>query len=148
MFSGTVSGNITNAKGSTVSTKVGTVSVTLDSTSKWSLTADTYITEFTGDPANVINNGYTLYVNDTALEGTSESGELPTQTQSNNSAAGTNDLSSEASSNETETTVNNKTVLYVIIAAASVALIGTVVLIVAKIRKNNNESINTSNSKE
>ena len=34
------------------------------------LTADSYVTEFNGDAANVISNGYTLYVNGAALEGT------------------------------------------------------------------------------
>ena len=67
---GYVSGSITNAKGDTVSTDVGTVSVTLDSTSTWTLTGDSYITEFNGDASNVISNGYTLYVNGTALTGT------------------------------------------------------------------------------
>jgi len=67
---GYVSGNITNAKGDTVSTDVGTVSVTLDSTSTWTLTGDSYITEFNGDASNVISNGYKLYVNGTALTGT------------------------------------------------------------------------------
>ena len=62
-FEGTISGEIENTKGETVSTEVGTVSVTLDETSTWTLTADTYITEFNGDVANVITNGYTLYVN-------------------------------------------------------------------------------------
>ena len=55
--------------GTVVSTEVGTVSVTLDGTSTWTLTADSYITSFTGDAANVISNGYTLYVNGTALSG-------------------------------------------------------------------------------
>ena len=50
----------------------GTVSVTLDETSTWTLTADSYITEFNGSAANVISNGYTLYVNGTALEGVTE----------------------------------------------------------------------------
>ena len=62
-FEGTVSGEIENAKGETVSTEVGTVAVTLDETSTWTLTADTYITEFNGDVNNIITNGYTLYVN-------------------------------------------------------------------------------------
>ena len=69
-FTGSVSGNIKNASGSTVSTEVGTVSVTLDSTSTWTLTADTYISEFNGNASSVISNGYTLYVNGTALAGT------------------------------------------------------------------------------
>ena len=64
-------GEIENASGETVSTEVGTVDVTLDSTSTWTLTADTYVTSFDGDAANVISNGYTLYVNGMDLRGTS-----------------------------------------------------------------------------
>ena len=70
-FNGSISGVIENAKGETVSTEVGTVNVTLDSASTWTLTADTYVTSFEGNAANVISNGHTLYVNGTALSGTS-----------------------------------------------------------------------------
>ena len=66
-FTGNVSGNITNAKGETVSKEVGTVSVTLSSDSTWTLTEDTYITFFDGDISNVISNGHTLYVNGVAM---------------------------------------------------------------------------------
>ena len=69
-FEGTFSGEITNAKGAAVSTEIGTVHVSLDETSSWTLTADTYITSFDGSAENVIGNGYTLYVNGTALTGT------------------------------------------------------------------------------
>ena len=69
-FEGSIDGSITNAKGETVSSDVGTVSVTLDSTSTWTLTGDSYVTEFNGDAANIISNGYTLYVNGVALTGT------------------------------------------------------------------------------
>ena len=62
-FEGAISGEITNAKGETVSSEVGEVTVTLDATSTWTLTADTYINSFDGDIANVNANGYTLYVN-------------------------------------------------------------------------------------
>ena len=48
----------------------GTVTVALDPNSTWSLTADSYVSGFTGDSGNVISNGYTLYVNGTALKGT------------------------------------------------------------------------------
>ena len=54
---GYVDGNIVNATNQTVSTEVGTVTITLD-------------TKFTGTAANVIANGHTLYVNGTALTGT------------------------------------------------------------------------------
>ena len=69
-FAGTVSGEITNAKGNTVSSEIGTVNVTLDETSTWTLTADTAIASFSGSAENVISNGYTLYVDGTALTGT------------------------------------------------------------------------------
>ena len=69
-FEGSIDGSIVNAKGETVSTEVGTVSVTLDTSSTWTLTGDSYVTEFNGDVANVISNGYTLYVNGVALMGT------------------------------------------------------------------------------
>ena len=61
-FEGTVSGKITNAKGKTVSTDVGNVSVKIDGTSTWTLTGDTYITSFEGDLSQVNTNGYKLYV--------------------------------------------------------------------------------------
>ena len=70
VFEGTVSGEITNAKGEQVSSSVGTVSVSLDETSTWVLTADTWISSFSGNAENVISNGHTLYVNGAALEGT------------------------------------------------------------------------------
>ena len=66
-FTGTVSGEIVNAKGDTVSTEVGTVDVTLDSSSTWSLTGDTYVSSFSGDTANISFNGYTLYVDGVAV---------------------------------------------------------------------------------
>ena len=66
-FEGTFSGEITNAKGGTVSTEIGTVNVVLDSTSTWTLTADIYITTFEGSMENVVTGGYTLYVNGIAM---------------------------------------------------------------------------------
>ena len=41
----------------------GTVDVTLDDNSTWTLTGDSYITSFDGDTANITANGYHLYVN-------------------------------------------------------------------------------------
>ena len=67
---GSISGSITNSKGSVISTEVGTVSLTLDDTSSWTLTGDSYVTSFTGDASQIISNGYTLYVNGVALAGT------------------------------------------------------------------------------
>jgi hypothetical protein len=48
-------------------TKAASLSVTLDSNSTWTLTADSYVTEFNGSMSNVVTNGHTLYVNGTAM---------------------------------------------------------------------------------
>lgn len=72
-FTGNISGAITNASGSSISTSVGTVNVSLDADSKWYLQGDTYISSFSGTAANVITGNYTLYVNSVALDGTTES---------------------------------------------------------------------------
>ena len=69
-FTGSISGEITNSKGNAISGEVGTANVTLDETSTWTLTADTYITGFEGNAKQIISNGYTLYVNGVALTGT------------------------------------------------------------------------------
>ncbi|WP_029231112.1 hypothetical protein [Butyrivibrio sp. VCB2006] len=65
-FEGTFLGEITNAKGDSVSTELGEVNVVLSDDSTWTLTADTYVTSFDGDISNVVSNGYTLYVNGVA----------------------------------------------------------------------------------
>ncbi|NLT34368.1 MAG: hypothetical protein GXX83_00490 [Gaiellales bacterium] len=49
-------------------TEAAALSVTLDSTSIWTLTADSYVTQFDGDMANVVTNGHTLYANGTAVD--------------------------------------------------------------------------------
>ncbi len=76
IFTGNISGNIVNAKGTTVSSEVGAVYVTLADDAEWVLTADTYITGFSGDGDNVDTNGYTLYVNGSVFDGTNT--EIPT----------------------------------------------------------------------
>ena len=69
-FTGCFSGEITNAKGATVSSSIGSVTVTLESGSTWNLTGDCYIDEFNGDASGIVSNGYTVYVNGNALAGT------------------------------------------------------------------------------
>ena len=66
-FTGTFSGSIKNASGSTVSTSVGTVNVTIESGSTWTLTADTYVSSFT-NYGTLNRNGHTLYVNGVAQQ--------------------------------------------------------------------------------
>ena len=69
-FSGNLSGNVTNASGSVVSSSIGTVNLTLDDASKLYLSGDTYVTSFSGNATNVITNGYNFYVNNSVLDGT------------------------------------------------------------------------------
>ena len=98
-FTGKIDGNVTNAKGSTVSSSVGTVNVTLDSTSTWTLTGDTYITSFSGTAANVKTNGYTLYVNGTPL-----SEATVTENTDTSSANSDTDTSAPANNSDTDKT--------------------------------------------
>jgi hypothetical protein len=62
-FTGSIGGNITNAAGDTVSTETGKVYVTLGDGCIWNLTADTYITSFTGDTSRIKSNDHHLFVN-------------------------------------------------------------------------------------
>jgi hypothetical protein len=48
-------------------TQAATLSVTLDSSSTWTLTGDSYVTAFNGSLDNVVTNGFTLYVNGSAV---------------------------------------------------------------------------------
>ncbi len=68
-FTGSVSGNITDAVGNTISTEVGTVNVTLGNDCTWNLTNDTHITSFTGDTSRIKGNGHKLYVNGKKIVG-------------------------------------------------------------------------------
>ena len=59
------SSTFTGAISGTVSTSVGTVNVTVESGSTWTLTADTYISSLTNN-GTVDKNGHSLYVNGVA----------------------------------------------------------------------------------
>jgi hypothetical protein len=48
-------------------TEAASLSVTIDATSTWTLTADSYVSSFDGSLDNVVTNGYTLYVNGSAV---------------------------------------------------------------------------------
>ncbi len=62
-WTGKTSGKITNGKGTSVSTEIGTVDVTLESGSVWVLTGDCTVSSLSG--AGTINyNGHTLTVGD------------------------------------------------------------------------------------
>ena len=66
---GNVTLNLTNQtiSGAILSDSVSTVAVNLDSGSSWTLQGDSYISSFTGDLSNVDLNGYTLYIDGTAV---------------------------------------------------------------------------------
>jgi hypothetical protein len=49
-------------------TTASSLTVTLDSTSTWTLTGDSYITAFNGDLSSVVTNGHTLYVGGVAVK--------------------------------------------------------------------------------
>jgi hypothetical protein len=70
----TLAMNLSNASSFTGSinsdgTQAATLSVTIDSTSTWTLTADSYISSFNGSLDNVVTNGHTLYVNGVVANG-------------------------------------------------------------------------------
>ncbi len=81
LTSQTVNGNITvdsvssvalNLTGSSYTGAIaneGTVNVTMDASSTWTLTGDSYITSLSGDTSGINLNGYTLYVNGVAYNG-------------------------------------------------------------------------------
>lgn len=48
-------------------TQAADLAVTIDSTSTWTLTADSYVGSFNGSLANVVANGHKLYVNGSAV---------------------------------------------------------------------------------
>ena len=48
-------------------TQASSLSVTIDSTSTWTFTADSYVSSFNGSLDNVVMNEYTLYVNGSAV---------------------------------------------------------------------------------
>lgn len=55
-------------QGENVSTETGKIDVTLGEGCTWNLTADTYITSFTGDASRIKSNGYRLFVNGKELK--------------------------------------------------------------------------------
>ena len=71
--SGKNGGNVTlnlidqDITGAILSDSISSVTVNLDSASKWTLTGDSYVSEFNGDLSNVNLNGYALYVNGVAV---------------------------------------------------------------------------------
>jgi hypothetical protein len=49
-------------------TAASVLSVTIDDTSTWTLSSDSYVTQLSGNTENIVLNGYTLYVDGVAFE--------------------------------------------------------------------------------
>ncbi len=108
-FTGTiteVSVDTTNENYTATGDAAGIGSVTLDSTSTWTLSADTYIASFSGTAANVYANGYTLYVAGSALSGTS-SGTPSGSSDSGSGDSGSSDSGSGDSGSDDTSTDDN-----------------------------------------
>ena len=90
VFTGNTSGNIVNGKGTTVSTSVGTVNVTLESGCVWVLTADSEVTSLSGT-GKINYNGHTLKVGDT----TYSSGNIGTVTETSENGSDNTDPDSD-----------------------------------------------------
>ena len=60
--SGTVFTGAVNPEG-----QAGTAEMTLETGAVWNLTADSYLTSFTGDVSSIVSNGFTVYVNGVAI---------------------------------------------------------------------------------
>lgn len=67
VFTGKTSGEITNGKGETVSSSIGTVNMAIESGSIWVLTGDSAVSSLTGS-GSINYNGYTLTVGNTAYK--------------------------------------------------------------------------------
>ena len=111
---GAVNGTITNASGSVVSSNAGTVNVTIDDTGKWYLSGNSSISSFNGDAANVVNNGYTLFVNGIALDGTTDQDDSDADSDTDTDDTSSNDDTSfddtsSATADTTSTTVDDDT---------------------------------------
>lgn len=109
-LTGAISGSITNASGTSVSSSIGTVAVTLDSTSSWTLTGDSYVTSLSGSTSNINTNGHTLYVNGTAWDGSSSSStdsSSSSSTDSSSSSSSTGSTTTDTSSSTASTTTDS-----------------------------------------
>ena len=92
IFTGKTSGSITNAKGSTVSTSLGTVNMTIASGSTWVLSGDCEVSSLSGS-GNINYNGYTLTVNGKSYSSGSigsitETNKTDTSAQNSSSSSG------------------------------------------------------------
>ena len=69
-YTGKTSGSITDDKGTSRSTSIGTVNMTIDSGCTWKLTGDSYVTSLTNN-GTIDYNGYTLTVGSTSYSDSS-----------------------------------------------------------------------------
>lgn len=95
-FVGKTSGDITNDKGTSISTSIGTVNVTMSDSAVWTLTGDSVVTSLSGT-GKINYNGYTLtvgstkYTSGSPAAGITETTETPSVDNGNNSGQETAD---------------------------------------------------------
>ena len=113
-----------------------TLNITLDSSSTISLTSDSYITSLNNevsDNSNINLNGYTLYVNGTAITSTNYKGANAVDDNSTTN----NKLISE-NNDENLQNINNTTIILIVSAAVVVLIIISSIIIFAINRKKKN----------
>ena len=95
-FVGKTSGEISNDKGTSISTSIGTVNVTMSDSAVWTLTGDSVVTSLSGT-GKINYNGYTLtvgstkYTSGSPAAGITETTETPSVEQGNSSGQETTD---------------------------------------------------------
>lgn len=119
-FKGKTSGEISNDKGASISTALGTVNVTMSDSAVWILSGDTTVSTLSGT-GKINYNGYTLTVGTTKYSSGSPTGDITETTEEPSDTDGSNSeqqsQASEKSKDATtlkEVTLKNtsKTILY------------------------------------
>ncbi|XME02324.1 hypothetical protein QYZ88_016885 [Lachnospiraceae bacterium C1.1] len=106
-FEGKTSGVISNGKGSSVSTTIGTVNMTIGSGCSWELTGNSYVTSLTNN-GSIDTNGYTLYVNGNAYDGTDDDDDDDDDDDNSNNNSSNNSSSSSDSTQSSNTFVGSE----------------------------------------
>lgn len=113
-FVGKTSGEISNDKGSSVSTTIGTVNVAMSDNAVWTLTGDSTVSSLSGS-GRINYNGYTLtvgstkYTSGSPADGITETTETPADTTNTTTNNDTSDNSTTDNSSTNNDTSDNDT---------------------------------------
>ena len=108
-----------------------TISITLDSSSSLTLTGDSYITSLNNevtDNSNINLNGYTLYVDGTAITSTNYTGATEEATKNENS----NDLTKNVNETKENFFLNNNIVIPIVILIIAICIVFVIIKITKK----------------